>query len=91
MDVPNLLESLLRFHKSNLFGPSHIWGPVLLTPVNGGCHSGFCFFFSWGSCLCLEGSFLDCAADCGQMATLKPKLWDEGMLLSSGRCEVAGL
>ena len=91
MDVPNLLESLLRFHKSNLFGPSHIWGPVLLTPVNGGYHSSFCFFFSWGSCLCLEGSFLGDAADCGQMATIKPKSWDEGMLLSGGRCEVAGL
>ena len=90
MDVPNLLESLLCFHKSNLFGPSHIWGPVLLTLVNGGCHSAF-FFFSWDSCLCLEGSFLGGAADCAQMTALKPKSWDEGMFLSSGRCEVAGL
>lgn len=30
---------------------------------------------------------LDTAADSGQMATLKAKAWDGGMLLSSGRCE----
>lgn len=39
----------------------------------------FGFFFSWGCCLCLEGSFLNGAADCGQMATLKAKAWDEGV------------
>lgn len=90
MDVPKVLKSLLSFHKSYLFGPSHPWGPVLI-PINGGCHSGFCFFSLWGSCLCLEGSFLVGAADYGQMATVKAKSWDEGAMLSSGRCEVAGI
>lgn len=33
------------------------------------------------------GKLLDGAAGSGQMATLKAKAWDEGMLLSSGRCD----
>lgn len=34
-----------------------------------------------------RGKLLDSAADSGQMAILKAKAWDEGMLLSSGRYE----
>lgn len=41
-----------------------------------------------GSFLCLEQSFLDGAADSGQMATLTAKSWEEGGLLLSRRGEV---
>lgn len=61
MNVPNLLESSLRFHKSNGFGPS--LGAQFSHPLMEIVTVVFIFFFSWGSCLCLEGSFLDGAAD----------------------------